>query len=172
MSRYVVLNPVRAGMVATPEQWPWSSYLPLLEGPGASKVLTSQWMLSQFGGTTSEALKKYRDFVLKEDPQDRSPWWRVNGEVVFGTEEFATKIHALVGAKEETPEIPSLQRHVGRPALEVLFPKGRTAPRGERNCAIGDAHLKYGYGLKQIADHIGMHYTSISKVIKTLLVKK
>jgi REP element-mobilizing transposase RayT len=26
LSRYVVLNPVRAGMVESPEQWPWSSY--------------------------------------------------------------------------------------------------------------------------------------------------
>ena len=26
LSRYVVLNPVRASMVATPEAWPWSSY--------------------------------------------------------------------------------------------------------------------------------------------------
>ncbi len=26
LARYVVLNPVRAGMVGTPDQWPWSSY--------------------------------------------------------------------------------------------------------------------------------------------------
>jgi REP element-mobilizing transposase RayT len=26
VSRYVVLNPLRAGMVETPEQWKWSSY--------------------------------------------------------------------------------------------------------------------------------------------------
>ena len=25
LSRYVVLNPVRAGMVKRPEEWPWSS---------------------------------------------------------------------------------------------------------------------------------------------------
>lgn len=26
LARYVVLNPVRARMVHTPDQWPWSSY--------------------------------------------------------------------------------------------------------------------------------------------------
>ena len=26
LARYLVLNPVRAGMCAVPEQWPWSSY--------------------------------------------------------------------------------------------------------------------------------------------------
>lgn len=26
LTRYVVLNPVRAGMVEAPEEWPWSSY--------------------------------------------------------------------------------------------------------------------------------------------------
>ena len=44
-SRYVVLNPVRAGIVPTPALWIWSSYLPTLgirpshEGPATDDLL-------------------------------------------------------------------------------------------------------------------------------------
>jgi len=43
--------------------------------------------------------------------------------------------------------------HVGKGDKEV------------RNQRIRDAHLKYGYTLKDIADVIGLHYTTISKVV-------
>jgi len=34
------------------------------------------------------------------------------------------------------------------------------------------AHVKYGYTLKEIADYLGIHYTTVSKVIKGIGYKK
>ncbi|MCP3888149.1 MAG: helix-turn-helix domain-containing protein [Desulfobulbaceae bacterium] len=34
-----------------------------------------------------------------------------------------------------------------------------------RNDAIIKAHLEHGYTLKEIADKIGIHYTTVSKVV-------
>jgi DNA-binding MarR family transcriptional regulator len=31
---------------------------------------------------------------------------------------------------------------------------------------INVAHLSYGYTLKEIADHMGLHYTTVSKAVK------
>ena len=31
-----------------------------------------------------------------------------------------------------------------------------------------EAHLQYGYTLKDIAEYIGVHYTTVSKVIKRI----
>ncbi|WP_236015107.1 transposase [Geomonas anaerohicana] len=172
LSRYVVLNPVRAGIVAAPEEWPWSSYRSTQGVSNHESFLNSHWLLGQFGSTMYEAKKHYRYFVLEGARQNISPWQRLIGEVVFGTEEFAAGIHALIGEGEEITEIPRSQRHVGRPMLEALFPQETLASRSKRNAAIGQAHLEHGYELKEIAHQLGMHYTSVSKIIKKLLDKR
>ena len=48
LSRYIVLNPVRAGMVAAPQQWSWSSYLAMLGMTAAPSWLAVDGLLSQF----------------------------------------------------------------------------------------------------------------------------
>lgn len=172
LSRYVVLNPVRVGMVATPEQWPWSSYLPTQGLSKPCPALNYQWILSQFSTGMLEARRKYREFVLEGRDPEWSPWERLKGEVIFGSEEFVAGVKALIGKKEEIAEIPRLQRHVGRPTLEALFAQNTSLSKNERNVAIGEAHLKHGYELKEIADHLGVHYTSVSKIVKAVLDKK
>lgn len=59
--RYVVLNPVRAGICALPEHWPWSSYRSSagLETPPA--FLFQGEVLELFG--LAEARGRYRQFV-------------------------------------------------------------------------------------------------------------
>ncbi|CCE25454.1 hypothetical protein [Methylotuvimicrobium alcaliphilum] len=48
MTRYVVLNPVRAGMVATPGDWLWSSYRAMIgEAPTPIRLATGG-LLAQF----------------------------------------------------------------------------------------------------------------------------
>jgi len=39
-------------------------------------------------------------------------------------------------------------------------------PTVDRNEKIYDAHVKYGYTLKEISDFPGIHYTTVSKVIQ------
>jgi len=55
LCRYVVLNPVRAGLVKLPEHWQWGSYQPTA---GLSKVpefLTVDWILGLFGTNRQDA---------------------------------------------------------------------------------------------------------------------
>jgi putative transposase len=61
--RYVVLNPVAAGICGCPEQWEWSSYRATagLERPPA--FLTDLDLLEWFAPSTDEARRRYRDFV-------------------------------------------------------------------------------------------------------------
>ena len=70
LCRYVVLNPVRIGVVERPGQWKWSSYRATSGGIKRSSFLTVDWVLSQFGNNTSEAIVHYKRFVregMKED---------------------------------------------------------------------------------------------------------
>lgn len=42
----------------------------------------------------------------------------------------------------------------------------------KRKKMMHQAHVKYGYTLKEIADYLGIHYTTVSKVIKGIGYKK
>jgi REP element-mobilizing transposase RayT len=62
--RYVVLNPIRAGLCDAPAQWPWSSFrgtAGLTEAPG---FLAVDRVLGLFGGDRHAATAAYRRFVL------------------------------------------------------------------------------------------------------------
>ena len=63
VSRYVLLNPVRAGACAAPEDWAWSSFH-ATGGLGRElALLTTDWLLAQFADDRHEAQKRYRSFV-------------------------------------------------------------------------------------------------------------
>lgn len=63
LMRYVVLNPVRAGLVATPGGWPWSSYMMTCNAQIAPAWLETFWVLDQFSEDHDEAVRMYRRFV-------------------------------------------------------------------------------------------------------------
>ena len=63
LARYIVLNPVRAKMVKTPERYPWSSYQPMLGLAPVPPALSTDWILDQFAGTRATARRRYAKFV-------------------------------------------------------------------------------------------------------------
>ena len=72
-SRYIVLNPVRAGLVGSPEEWPWSSYGPALTGVRSRVPLHDQALVAMFGEASEPARAAYGEFVragigLKKPP--------------------------------------------------------------------------------------------------------
>lgn len=71
LSRYIVLNPVRARLRRDPRHWSWSSYRATLGLAPAPAWLTVDWLLGQFGTSADAARRAYRSFVA--DGIDRPP---------------------------------------------------------------------------------------------------
>jgi len=65
LTRYVVLNPVRAGIVKNPRDWPWSSYLDMVGERFAPAWLTTDGVLAEFGTNRREAVRRCLAFVLE-----------------------------------------------------------------------------------------------------------
>lgn len=172
LCRYVVLNPVRAGMVTAPQKWRWSSYRATGSNMRKESYVATDWILGQFGKNKSEGRMKYRQFVKDGMAEKVAPWEKLKGQVILGSETFIERMREFLGEKEQFTEIPRLQRMAGRPPLDTLFPSGKKSAKRERNPTILEAHVKYGYTLKEIADHLDVHYTTVSKVIKAELHKK
>ena len=63
LSRYIHLNPVRAGMVDKPEAYQWSSYRYYIEKGKTPEWLHRPMVLGYFGEKESIAQKRYQCFV-------------------------------------------------------------------------------------------------------------
>ena len=65
LARYIVLNPVRAGMRGTAGDWAWSSYRAAAGEIRAPRFLTLDWLLGQFGRDLESARVSFTRFVLE-----------------------------------------------------------------------------------------------------------
>ena len=63
-ARYIVLNPVRAGLCEHPAQWPFSSYRATLSSEPGSFAVTPR-LLGQFGRDPDEARRRFETFVAE-----------------------------------------------------------------------------------------------------------
>lgn len=167
LCRYVGLNPVRAKLVSRPEQWRWSSYRATLGEARKPGFLTTDWILSQFGHERREATRRYRMY-LREGVGMESPWKEVKGQVILGTDGFLGRFRELLGEKAKFAEVPRVQRYVARPSLEELFHKVGAEGKQERDEAIYTAYVQHGYMLREIAEFLGVHYTTISRGIRRI----
>jgi REP element-mobilizing transposase RayT len=162
LCRYVVLNPVRVGLTERPEQWRWSSYRATIGLGRRPSFLTIDWILSQFDKRKRVGMEKYRRFVM-EGVDKESPWETLRGQIFYGTEEFIKQLSRLLDEKRNIKEVPRLQRFVARPQLSELFKGKGEKAKGK---TIYNAYIRYGYTMKEISDHLGIHYATISRAIK------
>jgi hypothetical protein len=64
VGRYVVLNPVRAGLCSGPGEWAWSSYNALVGTAAMPTFLARDWFLGHFGSDPVRARQRYARFVF------------------------------------------------------------------------------------------------------------
>lgn len=163
--RYVVLNPVRAGMVEHPKDWKWSSY-PATAGreqPHAS--LTISWVLGQFGRKQDVARKEYRRFVRWGIGQE-SIWRDVKGQSILGEDDFVDSLLDYLTKHRDVPEIPRSQRYAHRPTLEQIFSASILKSKRKRDKKLIEAIEQYGYLQRDIADHLNLHYSTVSNILR------
>lgn len=99
LSRYIHLNPVRAGIVSKPEDYPRSSYHAYFSGK-RDDLVNTEVLLEVVGGGKDKARRRYRAFVeaglgLELD----NPTEKVYGGMILGKTEFIKE--TLLKLKEE-----------------------------------------------------------------------
>jgi REP element-mobilizing transposase RayT len=165
--RYVVLNPVRAGLVRAPQEWPWSSYRATIGEAPAPAWLETAWSLAQFGGSDPDARRRYRDFV-GEGRGLPHPWSALRGQIYLGSEAF---VRDVLGHAKRTGdrEIPRPQREAGPPSLEQVLPAvlralamtGQELVRHPRQ--LGRERAVVAYALRRFA---GASTATIGRVLR------
>jgi putative transposase len=160
LSRYVVLNPVRAGMVSLPGEWPWSSWGVLMGQMPSPEWLETRWLLRQFSEDEVRARKAYEDFV-RAGVGLPSIWEELSGQIYLGSQEFIEAVQASLPCQAENREIPRMQR---RPPAKPLA--DYATKYSERDDAIRAAFASGDYTQAQIAEFFGVHYSTVSRVAK------
>jgi len=160
----VVLNPVRAKIVKDPGDWKWSTYGATTGYDQGIPCLTTDWILSQFGQEQKAASNQYQAFV-RSGIKAASPLKAIKGQLFLGQENFIDEIKHLMRGKEKLKEITREQRYLTRPALNEIF---KSKDKKSKEQVIYEAHLQHGYTLKEIAEYIGVHYTTVSRAIKKI----
>jgi REP element-mobilizing transposase RayT len=160
LSRYIVLNPVRAGMVRSAREWPWSSYRAMVGQSKVRRCLTTEWLLSVFGKKKGLAIERYKKFVLEGKGQP-APWENLSNQVFLGSEQYIDKMLALIDGEKELSEIPMSQKRAAPKALADYASLNK-----DRNTAIHQAYSSGGYTLKEIGDYFGLHYSTVSGILK------
>ena len=165
--RYVALNPLRAGMVKSIEDWQWSSYLATVGTALPHKCLIVDWVLQQFSMDSGKAQRLYRQFVA-EGVGQKSIWHELKGQTLLGQENFAETLSSVLGDLNAMTEVPRSERLVNRPLLNELFTEEIVDDKKVRNSKIVEAVECYGYTQKEIASFLKLHYSTISRLVGDL----
>ena len=110
LHRYIVLNPVRAGIVRRPEDWPWSNYRAT-----SGTVPYPTWLdvgstLALFSAYGSGASGAYVRFVADGERQTASPLEGVRRQIYLGDRRFLEEMSERAGRERRSLEIPASQR--------------------------------------------------------------
>ena len=159
LCRYVVLNPVRAKMVKDIARWPWSSYPAAVGHCQPPNWLESDWILSHFGKQRKRMRAKYLDFV-REGIGLPSIWGDLQKQIFLGGEAFINQHLEAIDKKDSLEDIPLLQKRAAAKSLCYYEDKYR-----ESSEAIKQAFLTGAFTLKEIGDHFGKHYSTISRIV-------
>ena len=160
LSRYVVLNPIRAHMIKNLNEWKWSSYQAMIGKVPARPWLETDWILGNFAKRRKIAIVKYIDFV-REGIGLPSLWKNLQNQIFLGSEKFVNKKQNLINKKESLSEVPRLHKRKIPKPLGYYERKYK-----DQRKAICNAYLSGGYTLKEIGDYFQKHYSTISRIVK------
>jgi len=158
LSRYVVLNPVKAGIADTAGDWAWSSYRALMGKAGAPEWLAVSETLQLFHDQRGPARLAFARFVAEgidaDDPYDQMPRAGFLGE-----EAFIEKVLDKLENQPISAEVPKKLRPTR--SLEHIEKRA-----GGRNRAIADAYATGSYTLTEIACYFGVHLSTASRIAR------
>ena len=184
LSRYIHLNPVRAGLTRRPGEWKWGSYDEYVSKQTGCKWVESETVLRYFGRSRGEAARKYINYIKEGMEEDgASPFDAIKGQIVLGDEDFFNKIKNKYAtdkpyAKTDLPAARLLGRWGEKDAEKALAavakrfnvePKSLLATHQKGNnpriIAIFLFRKLSGWTINKIGSYFGISYSAVTKIL-------
>ena len=178
LSRYIHLNPVRAAMVKTPEEYEWSSCRYYTVARKAPDWLQRDFILSYFHTKPTAAMKIYRSFVHSlMDQVYESPLAELSHSVILGSREFVEEIkdRFLIG-KQPDRELPALREMTNRPGLDgiehVVDLVFQSDQKLARQVKLYLCHRYSGKRLREIGQRFGVSESGVTQASRRIGTKQ
>jgi len=182
VSRYIHLNPVRAGIVDRPEKWRWSSYLGYHRARYVLPWVTYDAVLGEFAREENAARRAYVRFVLAALNQPpASPFAEAVEGLLVGSGEFVERIRKLLQEKPADKAVPQLEHLRHRPSLDHIgtvvaghfgqeaaaWQPGTRSDDASRAVAVFLARRRFGYPSREVAEAFGFRsHGSVRNALK------
>ena len=174
LSRYIHLNPVRAGIVELPEDYEWSSYPEYIGKREKPEWLCTGFIHGYFGKTKSSAEKKYHTFVNSLiNAEYKTPLDEVAGSAILGKEDFISEIkEKYLKDKKGYKDLPAMNALADRISTDDIHKAVESACSDdtvlERNIKIYLTKRYTGKRLREIGDTFGIGDAAVSQVCRRL----
>lgn len=157
--RYVVLNPLRAGLVTSLDDWKWSNYADMVGKRTAPEWLDTLSTLQNFSARDQDAVTGYCRFVT-EGIGRSSPLLNTRHQLMLGDDKFVASVYHPAD-REKQRAVVKQQRRVLALSLEEY-----TNQSSNRDEAMAKAYCSNAYTMRQIAEHFGLSDKTVSRSIK------
>jgi len=169
LSRYIHLNPVRAKMVKTPEEYQWSSCVYYTDKKEAPEWLCRDFILGYFGEKFSTSQRHYKEFVHSLVGEDYgSPFTDVVYSMILGSPKYAREIKdTFLKEKPRDRELPALEEFVDRLDIDTISDMVDSVIQTDRRLArqtkLYFCHRYSGLKLKEIGKYFGVGESGVSQ---------
>ncbi len=159
LSRYVVLNPLRANMVATLDEWRWSSYPAIAGTAPVPTWLDTDSILNQFGQSRDSARARFREFVLAGQGLP-SPMLDTRHQLLLGDNDFIERYRQSNDGYGLLEISKTHRKSLALPLAEyaIRYP--------DKSVAMAQAYASGAYTMAEIGQHFGVHYMTVSRAVR------
>jgi len=162
LNHHIVRAPLQTGLCRSALTWRWSSYQTTVGNIKAPPWLELSNTLDYFGKQDHKNRAAYRSYIRAE--QDHSSLWdELQQQIYLGSPTFIKRLEKKMAQHQAAPQHSSLT-----PATSKNF-SGLAAYQKRyknRNRAIAIAYLSGKYTLQTVGEFFGLHYTTISRIVK------
>ncbi len=147
--RHTLRNPVRRGFISFPAQWKWSSCR-ASSGKETRSFIDADRISEIFGSVAD-----FENFISSEPDGDVRD--DIRHQIYLGDDRFIESVGSFVSGYSK--EVPLGQR-AGLKSVS-RFVEGIS----DRNEAICKAYKSGAFTMKEISDHFGVHYSTVSRIV-------
>lgn len=159
VARYTILNPLRSHVVASLDDWEWSSYPYITGQKTALPWMTIDWLLSLFHSDRTSAVEAYCQFIVAG---------RELGNPLKCTKHRAILGFPTFGVPSEDPNVCGALAEIARVQRRALaLPLDAYQTKYlDRNEAMARAYMSTAYTMAQIGKHFGVAYRTVSRAVQ------